>query len=102
MVQLSLLYRESMRYSAVETRRGTHGKEVTQVNGLEVDQTIQFHDWNGAQYAGRVKDILSLCDDFGDFYMVLLETNDGPAEFEIEGPSDLLIGELWDGSEVGL
>ena len=99
---MSLLYGGSMRYSAVGTRRVNHGKEVTQVNAIEVDQTIQFHDWNGAQYAGRVKDILSLCDDFGDFYMVLLETNDGPAEFEIEGPSDLLIGELWNGSEVGV
>lgn len=65
------------------------------MKALVAEQTIQFFDWQGEIHAGTIKEAIPLRDDFGEFYLVRLETNQGECCFEIEGCDDLFIGEPW-------
>jgi hypothetical protein len=66
-----------------------------QMNALQLNHIIHFYDWEGGKHQGKVKDILALKDDFGDFYLVTLEDNSGYARFEIEEFNGVLVGQPW-------
>lgn len=69
------------------------------MNDPVVNQTIEFHDWHGEKHAGRVKDVMNLSDDFGDFYLVWIETTDGvESQIELEDWNGLVMGDDWEQS----
>lgn len=65
------------------------------MNELQTNHIIHFYDWNGGEHLGKIKDVLTLNDDFGDFYLVTLETNLDGTAFEIEDFNGFLVGKPW-------
>ncbi len=62
------------------------------VNTLRTNHMIRFYDWSDGWHEGKVKEILTLHDDFGEFYLVTVAFKSSEAQITIEDFNGLLIG----------